>query len=242
MTMPEFDITVKNTASAAGDVARIWRACFPSRDAAQDAALFAGVSDARTVFITSDGQTAGMCNLVPLTFGSLRGIYLFAVGVLPGYRGKGGFRLLCETARALAAREGYGFTALVPADTILADTYRRFGYTGQLRIPRYTVPASAKLVRSAMPTPACNGNTVMPSRGFISYIRASYEDLRLGDSFLLCGAAKDGVRPVYEYIPGRAGIIPAPTPAGSYGMILPLSGGIAHRLDGASFYCSMGED
>lgn len=241
--MAEFDITVKNTADASGITARIWESCFPAADAAGDAALFAHTAEARTLIIGSHGDAAGMCNLVPVSADGMHGLYLFAVGVLPEYRGMGGFRLLCATARRIAESEGADFTVLVPADERLGETYKRYGYRGNICIPRFTVADSrGLLVRAEMPPPVSRRGVLMPSDGFISYIRASYESFRIGDSYLLCGAESGGSRRVYEYIPGcRAEhIIPADPHA--HGLILPLTPRAARLTDGASFYCSMGED
>lgn len=241
--MAEFDITLKNTADASGITARIWESCFPAADAAGDAALFAHTAEARTLIIGSHGDAAGMCNLVPVSADGMHGLYLFAMGVLPEYRGMGGFRLLCATARRIAESEGADFTVLVPADARLGETYKRYGYRGNISIPRFTVADSrGLLVRAEMPPPVSRRGVLMPSDGFISYIRASYESFRIGDSYLLCGAESGGSRRVYEYIPGcRAEhIIPADPHA--HGLILPLTPRAARLTDGASFYCSMGED
>ena len=245
--MAEFDITVKNTADVSGITARRWESCFPAADAAADAAgdaaLFAHTAEARTLIIGSHGDAAGMCNLVPVSADGMHGLYLFAVGVLPEYRGMGGFRLLCATARRIAESEGADFTVLVPADERLGETYKRYGYRGNISIPRFTVADSrGLLVRAEMPPPVSRRGVLMPSDGFISYIRASYESFRIGDSYLLCGAESGGSRQVYEYIPGcRAEhIIPADPHA--HGLILPLTPRAARLTDEASFYCSMGED
>lgn len=188
------------------------------------------------------GDAAGMCNLVPVSADGMHGLYLFAVGMLPEYRGMGGFRLLCDAACRIAEDEGADFTVLVPADERLGETYKRYGYRGNICIPRFTVADSRGLMRAEMPPPVSRRGVLMPSGGFISYIRASYESFRLGDSYLLCGAESGGSRRVYEYIPGclAADIIPADPHA--HGLILPLARRAERLTDGASFYCSMGED
>ena len=240
--MSGFDITPKNTKDAAGDLIKIWRECFPADNATADAERFAAHSGARTLFLRADESAVGMCSLVPLIAGRLRGIYLFAVGILPEYRCRGGLRLLCRAAHALAVREGGDFTALVPADEALAATYRRYGYCTEIRIPRYTVPDAAGLVPSDMPPPVRRGDAVMPSPGFISYIRASYRGFSLGNSFMLCGENENGTRRVYEYIPGNGCDSVLPAPPGAYGLAMPLGGRAAYLPQDMTFYCSMGED
>ena len=85
---------------------------------------------------------------------------------------------------------------------------------------------------------------IIPSHGFLRYLRGSYLKFRLGDSFLLCGEERYGKRQVYEYIPGAAADIrPLHPTTAAHGLLLPLTGD-ARRLClmPLSFYCSMGED
>ena len=242
------DIVSAPAAELAGEVSLIWRECFPSPDSDSDARLFTGCSGAKTLLLTVDGAPAGMCNLLPASAGTLRGCYLFAVGVRPAFRGNGGFRRLCENAGSKARAEGLDFLTLVPADEGLSATYRRFGYTENVSVPRREI--SGKDLESLTPTDsfpepqAESDRMIMPSPGFLRYLRGSYLKFRLGDSFLLCGDEMGGKRQVYEYIPGTAADIrPLPSPTAAHGLILPLTGD-ARRLcrTPLSFYCSMGED
>lgn len=235
-------------AELAAEITLIWRECFPSPDSGSDARLFAGCSGAKTLLLTVNGAPAGMCNILPVSAGTLRGCYLFAVGVRPAFRGNGGFRLLCKEAEDTARAEGLDFLTLVPADEGLAATYRRFGYTENVNVPRREI--SGKDLESLTPTdsfPAPQAESdrmIMPSHGFLRYLRGSYLKFRLGDSFLLCGEERYGKRQVYEYIPGTApDIRPLPSPTAAHGLLLPLTGD-ARRLCRMplSFYCSMGED
>ncbi len=236
------------SAELSGELRPLWTECFPSSDSAEDADRFCRLSDASTMLWRVDGAAAGMCNLVPVSAGELQGLYLFAVGVRPGLRGMGGFRALCRAAAERASGDKLDFLCLVPATEALDATYRRFGYGGNGKIPRWKISAeyaAALTPATDIPLPRdVNDSTVMPSAGFLKYLRSSYHEMCLGKSILLCGDERDGGRAVYEYIPCPGDPCP-PTPedSGFYGLALPLTARAERLLDdGISFYSTMGED
>lgn len=246
--MKKFVISSAPASALAEEIQTIWGECFPSPDSAADAEIFCTASNAEALLLSMDGVAVGMCGLIPVGAGELLGRYLFAVGVRPAFRGMGGFRMLCRTAEARARAEKTDFLCLVPANEALDATYRRFGYSGSVRVPRWEISArqAEKMIPvPCFPTPrAADGRTLMPSAGFISCLRRSYQKFRLGDSLLLCGKSSGVGRTVYEYIPGeREECPPASVELKAHGLILPLTSS-AERLcgEGISFYCSMGED
>lgn len=245
--MENFGIVSAPARECAVDTADIWRECFPASDAERDARLFTTLGGDVTLFITAGGTAAGMCHLVPVRAGALGGCYLFAVGVREKYRGMGGFRLLCRAAEEYARREGHDFLTLVPADARLDATYRRFGYRGNVGVPRFEIREPAELVpdRGAPPRVTSHADflTIVPSDGFIAYLAATYGGYRLGDTYLICGDEKDGSRPVYACI--AAGERPRSltrVTCGAHGLVLPLTPAAGRLCDATEYYCSMGED
>lgn len=219
----------------------IWRDCFPS-DGERDAMLFCRHSGAEALLLRAGGRTAGGCGIVPLTAGELRGGYIFALGVLSAYRGRGGMRLLLAAAREHGAEHGLDFLALVPADDGLARTYSRCGFVGQIEIPHWEVAAGMPLHPTHLPPPnVSGGRVIMPGAGFVDYIRATYGEFDLGGAGLVCGDEQNGRREVFEYIPGDGdeGITPVALP--DAGMLLPLTPAAERLRRGYRFYCSMGE-
>ncbi len=101
-------------------------------DAREDILTFYGMADVVTVYEEMGGVTVGIAHILPVTCGSLRGGYLYAVGVLPEYRGQGVFNRLMQKCEQVCLDRGYDFSCLIPATAALADTYRRHGYTWEI--------------------------------------------------------------------------------------------------------------
>lgn len=237
----EFCACTARARDAEREMCGIWRDCFPT-DGERDARLFCRLSGADVLLLRSGSEPAGGCGIVPLAAGELRGGYIFALGVLAAYRGRGGMRQLLTAAREYGAAHGFDFLALVPADHALFRTYSRYGFGGRVEIPRWEVAATAPLCPAQLPPPRVpGGRVIMPGAGFVDYIRATYREFELCGAGLVCGEEKNGRRDVYEYIPGERDEGIVPVAVSDDGMLLPLTPAAEHLREGYRFYCSMGE-
>ncbi|MBQ4136795.1 MAG: GNAT family N-acetyltransferase [Clostridia bacterium] len=79
------------------------------------------------------GKLAGMAFLLPCVLknkeDSAMGYYMYSVCVDKSFRGRGIFKMICEFAEETAKSLSGKFIALIPADTLLFETYTRFGYS-----------------------------------------------------------------------------------------------------------------
>ncbi len=89
---------------------------------------FYGIADVMTVYEEMGGVIVGIAHVLPVKCGTLRGGYIYAVGVLPKARGQGVFDRLMKKCEGLCQ----DFACLIPATDTLADTYRRRGYTEKI--------------------------------------------------------------------------------------------------------------
>ena len=82
---------------------------------------------------SESGKLAGMAFLLPCVLKnkelSVMGYYMYSLCVAPAFRKKGIFRKICTFAEEFALSLSGKFIALIPADNLLFETYRRFGYT-----------------------------------------------------------------------------------------------------------------
>ena len=80
-----------------------------------------------------DGRLAAMAFLIPCLLknkeSSAMGYYMYSVCVDRAFRGKGIFRRICAFAQEITLSLAGRFIALIPADSLLFETYRRMGYT-----------------------------------------------------------------------------------------------------------------
>ncbi len=87
---------------------------------------FAGLDG---VWLTEqDGAVAAYACVIPVTLGSLRGVYLYGVNTKKELRGRGIMRGLMEEIHAEAAHAGLDFAVLVPAGQKLFEFYEKLGY------------------------------------------------------------------------------------------------------------------
>lgn len=101
--------------------------CF--KDSAEEAEKFFSCRDVVTVCKYEKDGLAAMAGLVPiLAEDNVRGFYLYGVCVAKCFRGRGFFRMIMQMAEDEAIARGAQFVCLIPADNVLADTYRRFSY------------------------------------------------------------------------------------------------------------------
>lgn len=101
-------------------------------DAREDIMKFYGIADVMPVYEEMGGVIVGIAHVLPVTCGSLHGGYLYAVGVLPAYRGQGVFDRLMQKCEQVCLERDYDFACLIPATAALADTYRRRGYIAEI--------------------------------------------------------------------------------------------------------------
>ncbi len=112
------------------DILPIWQACFgDSREEIRQFLKILG-EDARTYVYREEGTAVSMVTLIPATLygkGQVwKAAYLYAVGTLPAYRGKGYCsRLLGQIIRDLQEQEILPF--LVPSQEDLVPFYEKLG-------------------------------------------------------------------------------------------------------------------
>jgi GNAT superfamily N-acetyltransferase len=80
-------------------------------------------------------RLAAMASLIPIcaqnasALERIRGYYIYGVCVDKEYRGKGLFFAIMKKAEEQAVKENADFVCLIPADSKLEATYRRWGYS-----------------------------------------------------------------------------------------------------------------
>lgn len=116
-------------AAGRAEILRMLSVCFGDTPE-YGAALMRAAADERFCFALEAGKPAGgafffEARLFPGGGASCaRGLYVFALGVLPQCRGRGFSREILETAKA-ASKD---FTLIAPADEVLAAYYARCGF------------------------------------------------------------------------------------------------------------------
>ena len=98
-------------------------------DSAEVAEELFSCRDVVTVCKYEEDRLAAMASLVPiLAEDKVRGFYLYGVCVAEEFRGRGLFRKIMKTSENEALENGAKFVCLIPADDMLKDTYKKFGY------------------------------------------------------------------------------------------------------------------
>ncbi len=115
------------------DKVKLFSLCFG--DGEESARELFSIEDITTLTEDVGDDTVAMATLVPLkTEKDLSGFYAYGVCVHPDRRGKGAFRRIMESCEAYAKERRADFICLIPADTRLADTYGRMGYTDKIAL------------------------------------------------------------------------------------------------------------
>ena len=122
-------------------LAGIWNASFPGDEAFSQWFLENVFAAQNALVWEADGRAAGMLHLLPMQCRTgdqwLPAAYIFAVAVLPHYRGRGAAAQLLEEALRLSRARGAALAMLVPQSPSLFDYYRRQGFeTGLFRSRR----------------------------------------------------------------------------------------------------------
>ena len=98
-------------------------------DSADEAEKFFSCRDIVTVCKCEEDGLAAMAGLVPiLAEENVPGYYIYGVCVAKDFRGRGLFRTIMRMAEEEAITRGARFVCLIPADSRLDATYRRFLY------------------------------------------------------------------------------------------------------------------
>ena len=115
------------------DRVKLFSLCFG--DSEESARELFSIEDITTLTEYTDRNLCAMATLVPLECGDgTRGFYAYGVCVHPEYRGNGAFKRIMKSCEAYAIENGADFICLIPADTRLADTYARMGYTDKIAL------------------------------------------------------------------------------------------------------------
>ncbi|MBQ8174553.1 MAG: GNAT family N-acetyltransferase [Clostridia bacterium] len=132
----------------------LWLVCFPE-DGEPFVRHLLSLLDGEglMLYAEEDGVTVCQGLLLPLTLSGRRGYYLYAVCTHPAYRGRGYMHAFLSAARETAVTEGKDFLLLIPATTELSDSYRRHGFTQNVRLaadergehPIYRLPDTVPL-------------------------------------------------------------------------------------------------
>ncbi len=120
------------TSASHQEIIHVWQECFG------DDVSFIQTFLSRYYFSDSvftheeDGHIVGICFIVlcDTEIGTIG--YLYAIGTLPAYRGKGIANKLVREAIAKCRKQQLAAVALIPADEGLKQYYRRFGFGEQL--------------------------------------------------------------------------------------------------------------
>ena len=105
--------------------------------------------DIETLCDYQENELIAMATLVPVkTSTGLSGYYAYGICTHPKHRGKGVFKRLMERCEDYAKDKNAAFLCLIAADSSLADTYRRMGYSFSVSLAGEDTPSKAIKIRS----------------------------------------------------------------------------------------------
>ncbi len=120
----------QHTSVHKNECAAVFHAVFG--DTEEEIIEFYSITDMIPVDEKVGGVTVGIAHILPVRCGDLVGGYLYAVGVLPAYRGRGILDRLMKKCEQFCREQGYDFACLIPATDALSETYRRRGYLAEI--------------------------------------------------------------------------------------------------------------
>ena len=105
----------------------LWEEAFEASQ--EDFLPLLAIADIQVLVYEKDGRLCGMATVVPVTVGTVGGVYLYGICIQKDFRGQGLFRSLMKDLESSSAMGGAEFCCLIPGDDGLSRTYESFGYT-----------------------------------------------------------------------------------------------------------------